>query len=298
MKKLLLSFSVLLPSLMMAQAIATTGTEHTPAQLVNSVLLAGSGIQATNITSVTGTNYSSVNGLGYFNKGESQFPFENGIILSTGNIANAPGPSTTIQSAGNVQWIGDTDVTAVMTQVNDGQPGSVSSVNATKLEFDFIATTENFSLNYMFASAEYGNYQCGFTDAFVILLTDLTTGTSTNIAVIPGTATPVSVVTVRNSQYNPACSSVNASYFGSYYGANNLQAPINFTGTTVPMSAQATLVVGHQYHVKVAIADRNDSAFDSAIFIEGGSMDTGEPVFVINEPGDLQTCTFEQGVAT
>src|SRR5690606_9064980 len=55
----------------------------------------------------------------------------------------------------------------------------------------------------------------------------------------------------------------------------SLGAPINFKGNTVPMIAQSTVVPGTTYHIKLVIADYNDSGMDSAVFIEGGSFQLG-----------------------
>lgn len=293
MKKLLLSAILALPACAFAQAITTSGTQYTPQQLVTDILLDGAGPTVTNITSSTGSNFGSVNGLGYFTNGGGNFPFGSGVILSTGDISLAPGPNATTQSAG--AWPGDSDVTAVMQQV---ATGTISSSNATKLEFDFIALSDHLSLDYIFASEEYGMYQCTYSDAFVILLTDLETGTSVNIGVIPGTTIPVNVLTVRDSQYNSSCSSSNPAYFGYFYAQGNAATPTNFNGNTVGMSAEATLIPGHNYHLKIAIADRNDSTMDSALFIQNIDFD---PLYIVEmgTPNDLQVCDFNNdGTAT
>jgi len=281
-------FITLLPMLAMAQSsITTSGTQYTPQQLVTDVLLAGTGVTAVNISSSTGTNFGSVNGIGYFTDGGTDFPFENGIILSTGNVEQAPGPNTNTQNGGNNLWAGDPDVLAAIQQISTG---TISCHNASKLEFDFTAVSDSFSLSYIYASEEYGEFQCLFSDTFVILLTDLSTQIVQNIGVIPGTTTPVSVVTVRNNQHNTTCPSLNQQFFGAFYPHGSSTAPINFNGRTVPMMAEATLVPGHNYHLKIAIADRNDPQFDSALFIEGVSFSTPTETVNIGTPNDLHVC--------
>lgn len=297
MKKTLLSAILSLPLLVIAQSpITTSGTQYTPQQLVTDVLLEGTGISATNITSSTGTNFGSVNGLGYFTNGGGDFSFEDGIILSTGNIASAPGPNANIQNAGTGNWEGDSDVLAVMQQV---ATGTITSLNATKLEFDFTAVSNQINIDYIFAAEEYGLYQCMYSDAFVILLTDLSNSTSQNLAVIPGTTVPVCVLTVRDNAYNNNCASMNPAFFGEYNAQGNNPVPINFNGQTVQMSAHASLVPGHSYHLKIAIADRNDPAYDSALFIE--RINASGPGYITNagEPNDLYACDVNlDGVAT
>ncbi|MGB1573474.1 MAG: choice-of-anchor L domain-containing protein, partial [Flavobacteriales bacterium] len=38
------------------------------------------------------------------------------------------------------------------------------------------------------------------------------------------------------------------------------------------MTAAAQVQCGQTYHIKIAIADAGDTAFDSAVFLEGGSF--------------------------
>jgi len=73
-------------------------------------------------------------------------------------------------------------------------------------------------------------------------------------------------------------SSVNPQYFDSFYGFGGLDplgSPTNYNGITVPLTATSPVIPGHQYHIKLVIADRLDNALDSAVFLEGGSLDIG-----------------------
>ncbi|TBX69933.1 hypothetical protein EZL74_05820 [Flavobacterium silvisoli] len=255
--------------------IKTSTTQYTAKQLIEDVFLNSSCASVTNITSSTGTNFSSTNGIGYFNKNGSNFPFNDGIVLTTGNALNAPGPNSTTLSDGANGWPGDAQLEAIVLAAT-GNP--MNSKNATKLEFDFVPLVNTINFNFIFASEEYGTFQCSYSDAFAFLLTDIATGITTNIAVIPSTTTPISVVTIRDQLYNGSCGSVNPQYFGEYYGAgglNPLASPTNFNGRTVPLTATANVTAGNQYHIKLVIADRLDTSFDSAVFLEGGSLDIG-----------------------
>lgn len=255
--------------------ITTNNTLYTNQQLVEDIFLNSTCASVSNITSSTGTNFGSTNGIGYFNQNGSTFPFTDGIVLTSGNALNAPGPNTTTLSDGDFAWPGDTQLEAI---VQAATGNAMNSKNATKLEFDFIPLTDTINFNFIFASEEYGTFQCDYSDAFAFLLTDIAAGTTTNLAVIPNTTTPVSVVTIRDNQYNTNCGSVNAQYFGDFYGFGGLDplgSPTNYNGSTVPLTATSTVIPGHQYHIKLVIADRLDTAFDSAVFLEGGSLDIG-----------------------
>ncbi|WP_333600614.1 choice-of-anchor L domain-containing protein [Flavobacterium sp.] len=255
--------------------IATNTYQYTTQQLVEDIFLNSSCASVSNVTSSTGTNFGSTNGIGYFNQNGSAFPFTDGILLTTGNAINAPGPNSSNLSDGATGWTGDAQLEAIILAATGN---AMNSKNASKLEFDFVPLVNTINFNFIFASEEYGTFQCDYSDAFAFLLTNIATGTTTNLAVVPNTTTPVSVVTIRDQLYNNSCSSVNPQYFGSYYGAGGLdplESPTNFNGRTVPLTATSTVIPGNQYHIKLVIADRLDTLYDSAVFLEGGSLNIG-----------------------
>ncbi len=275
MKKLLPALLCLTAPFILSAQVTISTDEYTTEELINTILTNSALIPATNISSSTGINFDSVNGIGYFQKNDSDFPFDKGIILSSGDVLNAAGPYIgEFLSSGSSEWLGDSDIDDIITNSDP----ILTSRNASVLEFDFTSFSNTLSLNYMFASNEYGFYQCSpyGGDGIIMLLTDVTLDTpAINIAVVPGTITPVSVATIRNGLYNIGCLSVNPEYFGNYYVTDPQTAPINLRGITVPLTAEASMVPGHTYHLKIAIADRVDTIFDSALFIEAGSFNTG-----------------------
>ncbi|WP_330443871.1 choice-of-anchor J domain-containing protein [Flavobacterium sp. C4GT6] len=258
---------------------------YTAEELVTTIFASDNCAQITNVNTSTGTNYGAPhNGIGYFSQSTSNFPFEGGIILSTGKAEMATGPKVTTQSynyydqVNNTEaWLGDQDLLDYMiaSGVDDN---IVNYYDATLIEFDFMPFGNELNFNFLFASEDYGKFQCEWADAFAFLLTD-EEGNTTNLAVVPNTTTPISVVTIRDQQYNVDCDSQNPEYFDrvydgfrgdSRYGSNN-----NFYGNTLPLSVNATVEPGHQYHIKMVIAEKNDGNFDSAIFLDGSSFDTG-----------------------
>ena len=258
-------------------AIVTNTTQYTNSQLVNDVLINNPCLTVSNISSSTGTNFGSVNGIGYFTNSNPAFPISSGIILSTGNALNAHGPNSSILNEGGTAWTGDSQLEGIISSAI-GQP--MNSFNATKLEFDFTSLNSYMSFNFLFASDEYGTFQCDYADAFAFLLTDLETGITTNLAVVPGTTIPVSVVTIRNMENNSSCASSNPAFFGSYTAPNtsvSYGSPTNFNGQTMKMTASANIIPNHNYHIKLVIADRGDSIYDSAVFIEAGTFASGPP---------------------
>lgn len=276
--------------------IRVADDEHTVPELVEDVLIGDTGgcTNVDNIDWITGTDFigqwtgqPGPNGIAYFEKNGSLFPFENGIVLSTGRALDAEGPSSEPMESGDTAWEDDDELTAYMNAVLGNND---LYYNATILEFDFTPATDSLKFNFIFASNEYGTYQCNFSDAFAFFLTDLDTGDVENLAIVPDTTDPISVVTIRKGIHSPEdwitgepqCGDVNPEYFyemyapnGNFNGQPPITNPINFNGWTVPMTAKSEVVPGKTYRIKMVVQDRGDSGVDSAVFLEGGSFDIG-----------------------
>ncbi len=275
MKKLLLVLPLLFSLLGNSQAITVSTSSHTVPQLVNNVLINSPCVEASNITWRTGTNYNTSNGIGYFQNTNPNFPMQSGVILSTGNAQNAPGPNTSVLNDGAASWPGDADLEATLQSAGI----TMSSINASVIEFDFTPISSQFNFGFIFASEEYGNFQCQFSDAFAFLLTNMNTGVTTNLAVVPGSGNPISVVTIRDFLYNSSCPSVNPQYFGTYNGGSQAAgSATNYNGQTVLLNASAALIPNTPYHIKLVIADRSDYKSDSAIFMSANSFNIGQDV--------------------
>ncbi|MBP6556851.1 MAG: choice-of-anchor L domain-containing protein, partial [Flavobacterium sp.] len=289
MKRVLLVLSFFLLAIdSFSQPITVNNTTYTVPQLVQDVLFGAGGPGSScvgtisNITwstgsgSSSGTGFGSSNGIGYFQNINPNFPLSSGVILSTGNALSAPGPNTSTLSDGNNAWLGDNDLFNYITGLGiDG--GLTDYNNATVLEFDFTPLTNQMSFDFLFASEEYGTFQCFYSDSFAFFLTNITAGTApVNLALLPSTTTPISVVTIRDNANNATCSSENPTYFGTFNGGvNAASAATNFNGETVLMTATSAVIPNNVYHIKLVIADRNDTSYDSAVFLGGGSFDIG-----------------------
>ena len=253
--------------------IFTSTTLFTVEELVTDVLIDSECNQSFNISSSTGSDFGSTNGIGYFESNGSSWPFENGLIMTSGDIINAVGPESGVISDGDYNWPGDADLEAYIPGLNAGDTN-----NASILEFNFVPVSNNISFDFIFAAEEYGTFQCTFTDAFAFLLTD-SSGNTTNLAIVPGTTDPISVLTVRDGEYNDSCESVNEEWFANYYGPGGLPpltSPTNFLGHTEVMTAQSSVTPNELYTIKLVVADDGDTLYDSAVFIDGGSFDIGQ----------------------
>ena len=69
--------------------ISTSTTLYSVEELVTEVLIDSECNQAFNVTSSTGIDFGSTNGIGYCEANGSSWPFENGLIMTSGDVANA-----------------------------------------------------------------------------------------------------------------------------------------------------------------------------------------------------------------
>lgn len=253
---------------MFSQTITVDNSTNSPAQLVD-LLLGNSCVEVSNIS------VSSTQAVAYFNQNGSTFPISEGIIIRNGVATHTQGPYTGVNLSSSITAPGD----AFLQSLSNANGGTSPIVNAEYLEFDFIPLSNSFSFNFLFASNEYGFYQCEFSDVFAFVLTDLSSGVSNNLAVIPGTSTPVSVTTIRNSIYNDAsspnnnCASINSGFFGTYNVGNPTSA-LNMRGQTMVMNASSAVIPNTPYRIRLVIGDYANSGFDSAVFIAAGSFTT------------------------
>jgi len=233
--------------------------------------------QAAKFNNQTG-NVSSPQ-IGTFNRnGFTNFPFATGLVMTTGNVSVAAGPNNS---------------TSASSEVNPGYIESALSTYATNtvkksasLEFDFIAMADEFCFNYVFGSEEYCEFvNTGYNDVFAFLLTGIDPATNMtttkNVAIIPGSVTASNpngtAVAINNvnhgyhssSSGGPGTSPSNSSYFICNYGNTN---GIQYDGYTTSLAAQAVIYSCQTYHMKLAVANVGDNAYDSGVFLEEGSF--------------------------
>ena len=282
-------FLIFIP-LAQAQVITVSTTEFTNEELVTEVLINSPCAIVDNISTITGTNFGLGNGIGYFENTNPNFPMQNGVVLATGDVSAVPGPNTTNTFPGG-GWPGDPQLFNYIQDLGI-DPGLTSYNDATIMEFDFTPLTDSISFNFVFGSNEYGTFQCSFSDAFAFFLEDMVTGDIVNMALVPDTPgeVPISVTTIRDEIHNGTCSSENPEFFEVFYGTTGqppASAPVNLNGLTVLMQAWQFVTPNNPYRMKLVIADRNDSSWDSAVFIEGGSFfigsaDLGDDLTIAN----------------
>lgn len=191
-----------------------------------------------------------------------------GLMLTSGDANLASTPNTVDTDAATGSWWnpetapnGDPRLDAL-----SGNP----TYDASILEFDFVLEQDqSIFFNYVFASEEYNEWtNSPYNDVFGFFLD------GQNIALIPGTTTPVAINNVNGG--NPV--GTNSSY-PQYFNNNDPSdlAPvpynIQYDGFTDVFTAVAQgLQAGHTYHMALGVADGSDSILDSAVFIQAGTF--------------------------
>lgn len=235
-------------------------------ELIEDVLFGTNCVSNISFSNAVSGNFSNGElSYGYFQSNNSGFPFDDGIVLTTGRLSNVPGPNNTLSDDDAPNWTGDADLENAL--------GITNTINATILEFSFVPQASSINFRYIFASEEYRENNpstCNFSDAFAFLIRPVG-GTYENLALIPGTNIPVQVTTVR-PEIPGECPAVNEEFFGQF---NDIFAPINFNGQTAILTAESDVIPGQTYEVKLVIADETNFRFDSAVFLEANSFNAG-----------------------
>lgn len=254
------------------QIIPGTTPPFTPTNLLQQVFL-GDGVKILNI-SYTG----DPNAVGYFKTAAQDIGIQEGVLMSSGfanSIAvpsNNSGSSTGATSGGS-----DPDLVSVI----NGTPVQ----NASVYTIDFIPSSDTLTFNFVFASEEYPEFVCSFNDAFGFFLSGPGivgpyTNMAKNIALVPGTITPIVVGTINNGtavgSLQPCVTS------NSQYYVNNMNVPapgqsaykFQFDGFTTVLTATAVVQPCSTYRIKLAVGDASDQSYDTAVFLEGNSFGT------------------------
>lgn len=243
----------------------TVSNAMTPAQLVQNILV-GTGVTVSNVT-YTG----DLTAIGSFNGAASNIGFNSGVLLASGAIANAPGPNS--QTGFTTSFGTDSfDPELLGIATSDLHDAAI-------LEFDFVTVSDSIKFQYVFASEEYPEYVCSnFNDVFGFFITGPNPAggnyTNQNVAIIPGSTFNVAINTVNPgvagaSALGGTCQSL---AYASLYTDNTGGASVEYDGFTVPLTAIAPVTCGQTYHIKLAIADVGDYAFDSGVFLKAGSF--------------------------
>lgn len=235
----------LLPSVLFGQLTVTNG--YTAQQLGNN--LAGNNVNVFNAT-ITG----NANQRGLFQYTGTDLGLNSGVILSTGNVFQAVGPNNDSGTSTGYNGPGDPDLTALAGfQTND----------AVVFEFDFEVTGDEIEFNFVFLSEEYNEFvNSGFNDVFAFYISGPGITGQENLAIVPGTTTPVTINTINNG-----------SFWQFYNDNSNASVNIEFDGFTTLMKAKKSgLQQCGIYTLSLRIADGSDNILDSGVLLQENSL--------------------------
>lgn len=189
----------------------------------------------------------------------SGIPFNQGVIMATGDIRNSFGSNNDVGISTCIDAPGSVLLESVLGLGN-------LTHDAVSLSFQFKSATPTISLRYMFGSEEYNElFQGEYNDAFAFILQG--PGNSiVNLSQVPATTTDVLLSTVNGSS--------NSNYF---FDNNSGSYDLQYNGLAGSASSDALYARGNVevdeiYTLSIIIADVNDVSFDSALFVEAGSF--------------------------
>lgn len=223
--------------------------------------LVGSGIQISNVTATCDPTAAGT----FTITGNAGIGLSSGIVLGSGAVTNVIGPNSSSSVTTSFGSPGDADLDAILATGT----GSKTSHDACVMEFDFIPQKSVVSFSYVFGSDEYNEYvNTSFNDVFGFFVN------GQNCAIINDY--PVSINNINNGKP-----------FGTggpnsdYYINNDAWDPSDGSGNvfntqldgfTKVLTCSATVNPGVTNHIKLAIADAGDSAYDSDVFIGASSF--------------------------
>ncbi len=251
----------------------STSTASSPQQLIEDVLIGGGCFEVSNIT-YSGSSIAR----GTFTNGASSIGIQDGMIISSGPISTATGPNTTTGAGASVG--GGTDIDLA------GLVSGIVVFDAAVIEFDFTPTISQVTFDYVFASEEYCDFvNSPYNDVFGFFLSGPGingpfTNNAENIALIPGTTTPVTINNVNHL--------VNSAYYisnqpfaqGGVCASHPIAGPpgtqdCQFDGFTTVLTVTANVIPCETYHIKLAVGDGSDAVYDSAVFFRANSFVAG-----------------------
>ena len=264
----------------------------TPNNVANQLAqkLVGFGVNVTNATLDCGSaNNDGINhGSGLFTVTSSNLGIDSGIVLTSGVAASTPslnGVNGLTGLPSNVTNLaGDPDLTTLV--------GGLTRDKCI-LEFDFTTLGDTVSFDYVFGSSEYTSFTCtNYNDVFGFFISGpgivgpYSNG-SKNIALVPGTTScPVAISTIYCPN-SPGCCNTTSYCFGNTAGCTTLNATnntcqyfvcnangttIRYPGFTTVLTAVSPVIPCSTYHLKLAIADKQDNILDSGVFLKAGSL--------------------------
>lgn len=257
------------PGLNISSLIINT-VNATATQLVQKIV--GTGITFANVIA-TGFTTSGTGGgnRSFFDCAANPLGISSGIILSTGNVANAYGPNASSATSTNNGGGSDPTLAAI---------ASGTIYDAIGIQFDFVPESNYIEFRYVFASEEYNEYVNDiYNDVFGFFISSLDDGLYNlyNMARIPVTNDVVSINNLNNGYKAAGALGTGPCKNCAYYRDNALTGGstiynIEYDGFSTVLTARVQVIPCNRYRMKLVVGDVGDPDLDSSVFIEAGSF--------------------------
>ncbi len=253
-----------------AQAAPVYNPNVSPSQM--STILDGPGLSVRNLSVTHGISEQ----YGIFTSGGDVLGVSTGVFLNTGNLSSIQAPNSSADYSSNtkVQYL-DPDLATISAN---------AKYDPAIIEFDITPEGDRVNFIFAFGSEEYPEYVCSrFNDAFGLFVSGPGLSGVRNAAFMPDTGDAVAVNNVNagakgGNADGSSCNLGNTAYFvdnGNGTGSSLSQ----LDGYTRPMTASmGGLTPGQTYHVKLALADAGDPAYDSGAFFKWLTSTQSTPV--------------------
>ena len=215
---------------------------------------------------------------GIFSNGSStNIGIETGIFLTSGAGYIIPGPNTSTSTGANNGLVGH--------PLLDNLTSS-TSYDASVLEFDFLPLNDTVKCQFVFGSEEYNEWVgSSFNDVFGFFVTGPHPAGGNyidkNIALIPGTDTPVAINNVNNGYAPGGVSPTGPCTNCEYFVDNTFGATIEYDAFTTVITFWVLVIPDEEYHFTIAVGDVGDHIYDSGVLLEGTSFKSlGPPDFL------------------
>ncbi|MES2680477.1 MAG: choice-of-anchor L domain-containing protein [Bacteroidota bacterium] len=242
------------------------------------------------------TRATAEDAFGFFEDEKASLGMKKGLLMTSGGISLLTAANTSQGfsrnnhlSSYNVRGKNIIEDTyPELSRILKGQP---PTYDACVIELDIVPTSDTLSFNYVFGSEEYDEYVGStFNDVFGFFISGRGIEGEKNLAVVPGSDTPVSINTINGGEEGTTNEGSNPSFY-----VRNIDGhlPIEYDGLTRLMEIRQRVIPYETYHLKMAIADVADDALDSGVFIEGQSFIAYEKSY--NVLFDQNSAVIDQG---
>lgn len=256
--------------------------------------MAGDGVV---LKSYSITKSSSDEAFGFFEDKKARLGMKKGLIMTTGGIAGLSSKNLQTSMSNNTHANAE-GRTAITTDDYTGYAElekllerNQKTFDACVIELDVVPTADTLSFNYVFGSEEYDEFVgSNYNDVFAFFISGKGIKNVQNLAVVPHTKTPVSVNSINNGGGSYGKAASNPAYFVSNLDGN---VGLEYDGLTKLMEIKQAVIPYETYHIKLAIADVSDNAYDSGVLIEGRSIVSYEKKY--NVLYDKNSSTIESG---